>query len=136
MPFNRQFAFAFAAGLLLAANPMGTKAAEVARPATATSVDLGSGSSALTYWVDDADGRHVVTTVDTVVPDVTGRGEDQHAVVRFSATLLPGQTQIVSVPTFGGTETQELQVRRSANGIQVDRIQTSAVSAHKTAAIN
>jgi hypothetical protein len=136
MPFNRTSAAAFVAGLLLAAGPAGAEAQEVTHPATAATVDLGDGTSAITYWIDDAEGRHVITTVDTVVPDVSGRGEDQHAVVRFSAVLLPGQTQIVTVPTFGAGQPQELRVRRSANGIEIDRVQTSAGTMQKGAVLN
>src|ERR1700731_604335 len=88
MSFDRKFAFAFAAGMLLAAGTAGAGSLESARPATASTIDLGGGASALTYWTDDADGRQVVTTIDTLVRDETG--EDHHAVVRFSAHPLPG----------------------------------------------
>jgi hypothetical protein len=122
MSLAHKFAFAFTTGILLAAS---AQAQEAARPATASTVDLGGGASALTYWVDQADGRHVVTTVDTVVP---GRDEDHHAVVRFSATLLPGQTETVSVPAFGTAPTQALQLRRSDTGIEVSRVAQTAAA--------
>ncbi|GGF00035.1 hypothetical protein GCM10011611_02030 [Aliidongia dinghuensis] len=131
MSFDRKHALAFAAGLLFAAGtalaaPSTAGNNELAKPATARTTDLGNGASALTYWVDDANGRQVVTTVDTLIPDATGRGEDHHAIVRFSAHLLPGQSQLVSVPTVAGAEPQELQIRRSAAGIEITRVSANA----------
>lgn len=136
MSFDRKFALAFAAGILLAASPAGAKAWEAVQPAAASTIDLGGGASALTYWVDDADGRHVVTTVDTVIPDETGRGEDRHSVVRFSAVLLPGQIQTVSVPSLGTAQPQELQLRRSDKGIEIDRVSAKIASARNVPAVN
>jgi hypothetical protein len=127
MSFNRKFALAFTASILLAAGTPAVWAQEVTQPATASTVDLGGGTSALAYWVDDANGRNVITTVDTVVRDQTGQGEDRHAVVRFSAHLLPGQAQTVSVPSFGAEQPQELQIRRSAQGIEIDRVSANAI---------
>jgi len=34
---------------------------------TNVTTDLGNNMSAFTYWVDEADGIHVVTTIDAVV---------------------------------------------------------------------
>ena len=130
MPFNRKFAAAFASGLLFAAaaaaEPLAT------HPAQATTTDLGNGASALTYWVDAADGRHVVTTVDTVLHDETGHDEDRHAIVRFSSVLLPGQSQIVSVPTLNDAKPQELVIRRSGDRIEVERVASATVIGHGT----
>src|SRR3982074_3801672 len=60
------------------------------REGQAVVTELGANASAITYWVSDSDGWHVVTTVDTVI----GRNGDveKHAVVRFSSALLPGQS--------------------------------------------
>ena len=128
MRFHQKFAFAFAAGVLLAAGTAGAAPVQLTQPATADTIDLGSGASALTYWVDDADGRRVVTTIDTIVRDETGRGEDRHAVVRFSAHLLPGQAQTVSVPSVPGEQPLELQVRRSADGIEIGRVAATSTA--------
>jgi hypothetical protein len=130
MLFNRKFAAAFASGLLFA----GVAAAEplATHPAEATTTDLGNGASALTYWVDAADGRHVVTTVDTVLRDETGRDQDRHAVVRFSSILLPGQSQVVSVPTLDDAKPQDLVIRRSGDRIEVERVASATVAGHAT----
>ena len=136
MSFNRKFAFAFTTGILLAAGAPTAWAQEITQPATAGTVDLGGGTSALAYWVDDADGRNVVTTVDTTVRDATGQAEDRHAVVRFSAHLLPGQAQTVSVPSFGAEQPQELQIRRSAQGIEVVRVSANAAGTHSASAVD
>ena len=129
MSFDHKFAFAFVAGILLAAGTASAGTGELAQPTTAKTVDLGNGASALTYWVDDANGREVVTTVDTLVHDETGRGEDRHSIVRFSAHLLPGQVQTVSVPSESAAQPQELQIRRSAQGIEVSRVSANVVAA-------
>jgi hypothetical protein len=57
---------------------------------------LSANATAITYWISESDGWRVVTTVDTV----TGHDSDTetHAVVRFSSVLLPGQSQLISVP--------------------------------------
>src|SRR5258708_17513916 len=69
--------------------------------------ELGADASAITYWVSESDGWHVVTTVDTVI----GRDGDaeKHAVVRFSSALLPGQSQLISVPFAQGEQHQALR---------------------------
>ena len=75
---------------------------------------LGAGSSAVTYWVDGPEGFRVVTTVDTARP-----GEaDQHAVVRFSTVLRPGQTQTVSVPGPDGSPPYAVRLRRLVGGVE------------------
>ena len=81
---------------------------------------LGSGATAVSYWASAADGWHVVTTVDTVVAADTET--EQHLIVRFSATLLPGQEQLVTVPGAVGTEQQALRIRRVGDQIQMTRI--------------
>jgi len=87
------------------------------RPVT---MDLGGNASAMTYWVQTPEGWHVVTTVDTV----TGRdsGAESHAVMRFSAVLLPGQSQVISVPCDAGKRQQMLRIRRDGDRIEVKRI--------------
>jgi hypothetical protein len=86
--------------------------------------ELGASASALTYWVSEPDGWHVVTTVDTV----SGRDSaaETHAVVRFSAVLLPGQSQLISVPVAAGEQQQVLRIRRLGSGIEVARVPASS----------
>jgi len=73
--------------------------------------------------VSKPDGWHVVTTVDTVI-DRNGDAE-KHAVVRFSSVLLPGQSQLVSVPSAIGERQQVLRIRRLGDGIEVARVDGS-----------
>ena len=61
-----------------------------------------------------------MTTVDTVVAADTET--EQHLIVRFSATLQPGQEQLVSVPGAVGTQQQALRIRRVGDNIQMTRI--------------
>ena len=79
---------------------------------------LGLDTSAITYWVSQPDGWHVVTTVGT-----KGAGSsdaDDSAVVRFSAVLLPGQSQSISVPVAIGEAQPVLFIRRVADRIEVE----------------
>jgi len=63
--------------------------------------ELSANASAISYWMSASDGWHVVTTVDTVIGQ-DGDAE-QHAVVRFSSVLLPGQFAIQFGDRFPGT---------------------------------
>jgi hypothetical protein len=93
------------------------------REGHAVTTELGGNASAVTYWVNKSDGWHVVTTVDTVI----GRsGEaDKHAIVRFSSVLLPGQSQLVSVPFAIGERQQVLRIRRLGDQVEVARVDGS-----------
>jgi hypothetical protein len=86
---------------------------------------LGANATAVSYWSSAPDGWHVVTTVDTVI----GQDSDaeQHAIVRFSATLAAGQEQLVSVPLALGEEQQALQIRRIGDQIQIARISDPSI---------
>jgi hypothetical protein len=90
----------------------------------AVTTELGGNAAAITYWVSESDGWHVVTTVDTVI-DRNGDAE-KHAVVRFSSVLLPGQAQLISVPLTIGKRRQVLRIRRFGDQIEVARIDGSA----------
>ena len=81
---------------------------------------LGHNAIAVSYWASAPDGWHVVTTVDTVYAADTET--EQHLIVRFSATLQPGQEQLVSVPGALGTEQQALRIRRVGDNIEMQRI--------------
>ena len=86
----------------------------------AIATELSPNASAVTYWASESDGRHVVTTVDTVI---SRDGEaEQHAVVRFSSVLLPGQSQLISVPFAIGEQQQVLRIRRLGDQIEVAKI--------------
>ena len=82
--------------------------------------ELGANASAITYWVSGSGGWHVVTTVDTVI-EQNGDAE-KHAVVRLSSVLLPGQSQLVSVPLAIGERQQVLRIRRLGDQIEVARV--------------
>jgi hypothetical protein len=94
------------------------------REGQAVTTELGANASAITYWVSRSDGWHVVTTVDTVIGK-DGNAE-KHAVVRFSSVLLPGQSQLISVPFAIGERQQVLRIRRLGDRIEVARVGGSA----------
>jgi hypothetical protein len=93
---------------------------ESVRENQAVVTKLGDGATAVSYWASASDGWHVVTTVDTVVAADTET--EQHLIVRFSATLLAGQEQLVTVPGVVGTEQMALRIRRVGDQIQMTRV--------------
>lgn len=105
-------------GMIAAASPV--QAVEPDRnvkEGQAVVTTLGGDTSAVTYWVSQADGWHVVTTVDT---KNTAAGSDDHAVVRFSAVLQPGQSHSISIPAAVGEKQPALLIRRVADRIEVE----------------
>lgn len=109
--------------LMLTAAPAAPRAGETGRAldeGRAIATELGKDSSALTYWARAADGWRVVTTVDTVSDP--GGAAESHAVVRFSAALRPGESQMISVPARAGTPAPALRIRRVGDRIEVARI--------------
>jgi hypothetical protein len=105
---------------LAAADPAPDNKARVERPARTVPVGiaLGDRTTALTYWVDEPDGFHVITTVDTVSPGGIDQ-EDHHAIVRFSTTIQPGEMQTISVPGPYGSPPHEMHIRRVGDQIEV-----------------
>jgi hypothetical protein len=93
---------------------------ESVRENQAVVTKLDDGATAVSYWASAPDGWHVVTTVDTVVAADTET--EQHLIVRFSATLLPGQEQLVTVPGEVGTEQMALRIRRVGDRIEMTRV--------------
>src|SRR5215469_15152126 len=81
---------------------------------------LSATTSAMTFWVIESDGWRVVTIVDMVI--LPNSDTEQHAVVRFSSVLLPGQSQLNSVPLALCERQQVLRISRIEDQIQVERI--------------
>jgi hypothetical protein len=108
---------------LAAASPAlpATQADNSVREGQAVVTELGANASAITYWMRASDGWHVVTTVDTVTGGRDG-DMDEHAVVRFSSVLLPGQSQLISIPFAMGERQQVLRIRRLDDQIEVARV--------------
>ena len=67
--------------------------------------------------MSEPDGWHVVTTVEIVFGQDTDA--ERHAVARFVGVLLPGQSQLISVPVAIGERQRALRVRRIGNWIEV-----------------
>jgi hypothetical protein len=83
-------------------------------------VQLGD-ASVIIYWQGEPDGWHVVITVDTA-PGEEGAAR-QHAIVRFASVLLPGQSQLISVPVVLGERQPVLRIRRLLpDRIRVERV--------------
>jgi hypothetical protein len=95
------------------------------REGQAVVTELGANASATTYWFTESDGWHVVTTIDIVVG--MEAADERHAVARFSAVLLPGQAQVISVPYPLGEQQQVLRVRRFGDRIEIARVPASTV---------
>ncbi len=79
---------------------------------------------AVTYWASEPDGWHVVTTIDSI----TGRSgkAEQHAIIRFSAPLQPGQSQVISVPAGVNEPSPSLRISRTGDRIDVERLAASS----------
>ncbi|MET1028594.1 MAG: hypothetical protein ABWY00_15610 [Dongiaceae bacterium] len=113
---------------LTAAIPGLQAAAQSDRPTTARPLHEGEGVvtkvsdtvSAVTYWASESDGWHVVTTIDSV----TGQGSkaEQHAIIRVSGLLQPGQSQVISVPAAVNEPSPSLRISRTGNRINVERV--------------
>jgi hypothetical protein len=118
------------AGILVAVVATATPDLKADQPSNAVregqgvTTELGANASAITYWVSRSDGWHVVTTVDTVI-EQNGDAE-KHAVVRFSSVLLPGQSQLISVPFAIGERQPVLRIRRLGDRIEVAQVGGSA----------
>lgn len=140
---NRIHGLALAAALVTSiAGSAGAAEPHGALPQLAgVTTDLGRNASALTYWVDEADGFHVVTTIDTIVGGGALPEPDRHAIVRFSALILPGQSQVISVPGLAGSQMQALRIRRLRNrdglaDIRVDSIPSPGTSQESSSLVN
>jgi hypothetical protein len=108
-------------GALTTATPAlpATQLDNAVREGQAMETKLDANTSAITYWVSESDGWQVVTTVDAVIGQ---DNEEKHAVVRFSSLLLPGQSQLISIPFAIGAQQQVLRIRRLNDGIEVARV--------------
>ena len=119
------------AGILILASAAAAWRPQAAEPAGALGegraavTDLGKDASAITYWVREVDGWHVVTTVDLVFD--RDSATERHAIVRFSAVLQPGQTQQISIPVAIGRPAEVLRIRRLGDRIEAARVPDSAV---------
>jgi len=113
---------AFAVTALLTTSPSlrATQLDPAVRENEAVVTQLSADATAVSYWTSAPEGWSVVTTVDTV----TSRDADaeQHAVVRFSATLAPGQAQAISVPAPLGTRPLWLRIQRLGDRIVIERM--------------
>ncbi len=89
--------------------------------AQAVRIPLDGNASALVYWLNGPHGADVVTTIDT--PIRSGDGAPDHILVRFEATLQPGQSQRVAVPAPLEAQQQGhqkvLRIRRSGDHMDV-----------------
>jgi hypothetical protein len=102
------------------ATSKGNRPNDVVREGEAVVTELGVDASAITYWVSESDGWHVVTTVDIRLGQ--DDGTRKQAVVRFSAVLLPGQSQRISVPVAINERQQVLRIRRLGDWLEVERV--------------
>jgi hypothetical protein len=118
--FAKIAGFAGALAVLFAAFLPSPRADQIDRPipeGQGVETELGDNASAITYWVRQPDGWHVVTTVDTVIAQHSNA--ERHAVVRFEGMLLPGQSQVISVPFAIGERQRLLRIRRLGDQVQV-----------------
>jgi hypothetical protein len=103
--------FLVATALLGALGLAATARAEVIAPGAGLQATLGATTVTIYYQPTDA-GYQVVTTASTDAPD---------SVIRFVATLAPGQDTLVSVPRGVGEPALELHVRRVGDRVELQR---------------
>jgi hypothetical protein len=119
------FAASFVAGFAtVTAQPEAAQLNRTVREGQGVTTELSASTSAITYWVNETDGWHVITTVDTLIEQ--SGDSDKHAVVRFSSVLLPGQSQTISVPFPIGERQQVLRIRRLGDQLEIERILIAA----------
>jgi hypothetical protein len=122
---TKRLKIASLAGMLVLALTTGVSRLQAAEPdralpeGQAIVTNLDTNASAITYWVNQSDGWHVVTTVDIVFG--SDSDAEEHATVRFSAVLLPGQCQLISIPVAIGGQQKVLRIRRVGDRIEVGR---------------
>jgi hypothetical protein len=87
---------------------------------------VGPNTSAVVYWEKQKEAWQVVTTVDVAI--APNSEAETHAVVRFAAELLPGQSQLISVPVATGAQQQVLRISRVGDRIEVARVLGSSTS--------
>ncbi|MDI4664846.1 hypothetical protein K9U40_10970 [Xanthobacter autotrophicus] len=78
---------------------------------------LGGKASAVTYWVKDAKGYEVITTLDAAAEPGANP-----AVVRVSTLLQPGQQQVISLPGPVGRSGTTLKISRVADRVEVEKV--------------
>jgi len=105
------------------AQPQAAQLYRTLREGEGVTTELSAHASAITYWVNERDAWQVVTTVDMF----TGQSgdSDKHAIVRFSSVLLPGQSQLISVPVTLGERQRVLRIRRLGDRLEIERIAAS-----------
>ena len=113
----------FAAGFAtVTATPGAADLNSTVREVQGVTTELGANASAITYWVNEADGWHVVTTVDILIGQ--SDDSDNHAIVRFSSVLLPGQSQTISVPLPIGERQRILHIRRLRDELEIEPVRS------------
>jgi hypothetical protein len=100
----------------------GGRSNDAVREGEAVVTELGVNASAVTYWVSESDGWLVVTTVDIRLHEDQDNDTKKQTVVRFSAVLLPGQLERISVPVAIGERQQVLRIRRLGDRLEVARV--------------
>jgi hypothetical protein len=108
------------AGAVALAQPLMAGAGKTVGAGQAITTELGGNAKAITYWTDQPEGAHVVTTVDTVAAADTDA--EQHAVVRLQTVLQPGQAQEISVPFAVGEAQPVLRIERVGDQVTVSKV--------------
>jgi len=93
------------------------------REGEGVTTELSDDASAITYWVSEADGWHVVTTIDILTQQSCD--SDDHAVVRLSSVLQPGQSETISIPLPIGRRQLVLRIRRLRDQLEIQRVPIS-----------
>jgi hypothetical protein len=113
---TRLFVPALVGAALLAGSPVSATELQEGEPAV---TQLSSEASAVTYFVDRADGYHIVVTVRTQ-HDAGADALHQPPAIRFSSRILAGQTIDLSTPESAGAAGTVLEITRRAGHVAVE----------------
>ncbi len=100
-----------AAAALVLTGVVTVRAADIA-PVTGHWTKLGEHFSALTYYLDEPDGFHVVVTTQQGTSDKT-------AVERFETVLATGQSAAVSIPHAAGEAPARIVFSNAGGHLQI-----------------
>jgi hypothetical protein len=112
---RRFLAPAIVGAALLGASPV---LAQELKEGQSAVTQLAPNASAVTYFVDRADGYHLFVTVKTD-HDAGADALHQPPVVRFTSRIVPGQTINVSVPDASGPADTVMEITRRADRVAV-----------------
>jgi hypothetical protein len=124
VPPRRFVVRALIGAALLGASPALAQELREGQPAI---TQLAPNASAVTYFVDRADGYHIIVTVQGE-RDARADALHQPPVVRFTSRIVPGQTIDLSLPEASGSSNPVMEITRRAGRIAIETKQPATIA--------